>query len=143
MKRYLAILLLFALGCASGGNAPLTEAPTSVVTFQNLTPEARLAYLREATVWSPIDTAKLDLKAGPPGGEVAPDATLECDFVLLDPDKQRLREIEVDDSGNVYVLSAHQLNDKGDESNAYACERQRLNARSPRRCRSAGARPHR
>ena len=36
---------------------------------------------------------------------------LDCTGVLLEPDVQQVREIEVDTRGNLYVLSAQQIND--------------------------------
>jgi hypothetical protein len=46
-----------------------------------LTPQARLAAIRRAQVWSPTDVSAMDVKAGPPGpASYAPDATVECEY---------------------------------------------------------------
>jgi hypothetical protein len=83
MRRALALSLLAALGCTTGSGSPPPEK-SGPPTLQSLPAEMRLAYLREATVWSPIDTASLDLRRGPDGGRWPPGAVLECDFVLPD-----------------------------------------------------------
>jgi hypothetical protein len=75
VRRGWLLALLGLIGCAS---APAPREPG----LQSLLPAARTAYLREAVVWAPIDTAALDLRRGPPGGRWPPGAVLECDFML-------------------------------------------------------------
>jgi len=81
MKRGIAFAALAVVGCASAGPVPNATGPT---TLQALPPGVRLEYMREAVVWSPIDTAALDLRAGPEGGRWPPDTVLDCEFVLPD-----------------------------------------------------------
>lgn len=75
----LLVTVSLAAGCAS---APPADESPGVVRLQSLPAEQRLAYLREASVWAPIDTASLDLRRGPAGGRFAPGTTLGCDFVM-------------------------------------------------------------
>ncbi|MHC4769657.1 MAG: hypothetical protein ACYTEI_13235, partial [Planctomycetota bacterium] len=86
MRGRLALALLTAVGCAAGcvsdATGPPAEGATEVARLRSLAPADRLAYLREAVVWSPIDTAALDLRRGPEGGRWPPGAVLECDFFL-------------------------------------------------------------
>jgi hypothetical protein len=82
VKGVLVLSLLLVVGCASNGRGPPSEAGAELRTLQTLAPEVRLAYLREAVVWSPIDTAVLDLRRGPAAGRWPPGTVLECDFVL-------------------------------------------------------------
>jgi hypothetical protein len=65
MKRGIAFAALALVGCASAGPVPNATGPT---TLRSLPLGVRLEYMREAVVWSPIDTATLDLRAGPEGG---------------------------------------------------------------------------
>jgi hypothetical protein len=81
MKRGIAFAALALVGCASAGPAPNATGPT---TLQSLPPDVRLEYMREAVVWSLIDTAALDLRAGPEGGRWPPGTLLDCEFVLPD-----------------------------------------------------------
>jgi hypothetical protein len=81
MKRGIAFAALVLVGCASAGPVPNTTGPT---TLQSLPPDVRLEYMREAVVWSLIDTAALDLRAGPEGGRWPPGTLLDCEFVLPD-----------------------------------------------------------
>jgi hypothetical protein len=82
MKRRFALALWLAFGCASHAPGPPSGEAPEPATLQSIDPALRLAYLREARVWSRIDTASLDLRRGPEGGRFAPGAVLECDFVL-------------------------------------------------------------
>jgi hypothetical protein len=82
VKGVLFLSLLLVVGCASDGTGPPGEAGAEPSTLQTLDPEVRVAYLREAVIWSRIDTAALDLRRGPDGGRWPPGAVLECDFVL-------------------------------------------------------------
>jgi hypothetical protein len=82
VKAVLVLSLLLVVGCASDGTGPPSDAGAEPPTLQTLAPQVRLAYLREAVVWSPIDTAVLDLRQGPDGGRWPPGTLLECDFVL-------------------------------------------------------------
>jgi hypothetical protein len=79
VRRALTLALLAVLGCAFDGPGRATGEAT---TLRALPPAQRLDYLREAVVWSPIDTAKLDLRMGPAGGRWRADEILECDFFL-------------------------------------------------------------
>ena len=64
-------------GCASTA-APLAPAGKEL---SPVTEAQRLEYIREAEVWSPIDTASLDVRRGPPGGTPLPaDGELVCSF---------------------------------------------------------------
>ena len=81
MKRGIAFAALALVGCASAGTAPNTTGPTKL---QSLPPDVRLEYMREAVAWSLIDTAALDLRAGPEGGRWPPGTLLDCEFVLPD-----------------------------------------------------------
>jgi len=74
-------LALLAISCASDGTGPSSTGSTAV-TLDTLPPERRLAYLREAEAWAPIDTGSLDLHHGPDGSLWPAGATIECDFVL-------------------------------------------------------------
>ena len=92
MKQRLAILLLFALGCASSGSAPPTEARTSATTLQTLTPEARLAYLREAPGEGPRHARRLlDLLADTLAGALLVE---EATFDLKAGDGRKMRIAE-------------------------------------------------
>ena len=73
-KGRLLALAAVAMGCASGGGEPAQEVEAK--TLRSLAPDVRLDYLREAAVWSQIDTASLDLREGPPGGRF-PDSVLK------------------------------------------------------------------
>lgn len=47
-----------------------------------VSPEARLALIRRAQVWTPTKVSAMDVKLGPPGlGSFSPGATLSCDYV--------------------------------------------------------------
>jgi len=70
--------LLVLAACASDKG----PAPGEPVTLHTLPEAQRLAYLREATVWAPIDTGRADLRSGPPGGRFARDTVLDCAFVM-------------------------------------------------------------
>jgi len=67
---------LVVAGCAEHRPAP--------ARLDALSPGERIGYLREAAVWSPIDTASLDLARGP--ADRAPGEVIECDFTL--PERQ-------------------------------------------------------
>jgi len=86
LRGRLFLALLTAVGCAAGCMSDATGPPAAdapkAAGLQSLAPEVRLAYLREAVVASPIDTAALDLRRGPGGGRWPPGAVLECDFFL-------------------------------------------------------------
>ncbi len=74
--RRIATLKVVLIACAT-----LTVA-SSVGAADTVSSELRVALLRRAHVWMPIDTASLDLRAGPQGaGSFAPDATVTCDYV--------------------------------------------------------------
>jgi hypothetical protein len=74
----IALALSFLLdGCASP-DAPPGPGGKGLT---HVSEAERVAYIREAEVWSPIDTASLDLRRGPPGGTPLPaDAELVCRF---------------------------------------------------------------
>jgi hypothetical protein len=55
--------------------------PTPTTTEGPVTEAARERALREAEAWRPVDTASLDVRAGPPGSR-DPDVPLECAFVV-------------------------------------------------------------
>jgi hypothetical protein len=59
---------VIAAACASGrfGPAPSTKVPAGPRTLKKLSVNEREAILERAHVWQPIDTASLDLAAGPP-----------------------------------------------------------------------------
>jgi hypothetical protein len=49
--------------------------------YEQLGEEKRMAAIRLAQVWSPVDTPSLDIKAGPPlSGAFAPDQTITCEY---------------------------------------------------------------
>ena len=73
------LALLFAAGCATGhgGRAAGPRTP-----LESLTPQARLDAIQRAQVWTPVDVAAMDLRAGPPGaGAFAPEQAVTCRFV--------------------------------------------------------------
>ena len=82
MRGRLALALLTAVGCVSDATGPPAADAPEAAGLQSLAPAVRLAYLREAVVSSPIDTAALDLRRGPDGGRWPPGAVLDCDFFL-------------------------------------------------------------
>jgi hypothetical protein len=50
--------------------------------LKGLTPQARLAAIRRAQVWTKTDVPSMDLRAGPQGpGAFAPNETVHCDYV--------------------------------------------------------------
>ena len=88
MKRAATLLCLSAIvvlvsGCARGLNGPAlsTEPGPSPRPLDELAVNERRAILDRAQVWRPINTAALDLLAGPPGaGRFAFDAPVRCAF---------------------------------------------------------------
>jgi len=91
MSRFLSAVAL-AIGlnaaCASGISGPaldtkVTPAPRAI---DALTVDERASLLRRASVWQPIDTARLDLLKGPAARDgFAVDADVVCEFRF--PDK--------------------------------------------------------
>jgi hypothetical protein len=75
--RAFCICTLLVAGCAglSGEGKPGTPA---------LSKAQRLAYVREAVVWSPIDTRSSDIRRGPELEGLEAGSLLECEFVLPD-----------------------------------------------------------
>lgn len=70
------LLAFFLQGCALWGGEP--QPSTGQVTE-----EERVELIREAEVWSPIDTAALDIRKGPPTRlGLAPGSELVCRFQL-------------------------------------------------------------
>jgi len=72
VRRAAAIAIALGL-TACGGAAPKPSGP--------LPDGAEEQALREAEVWHPVDTAALDVQAGPPGSRT-PDAAVDCSFVV-------------------------------------------------------------
>jgi len=71
-------------GCATGGFAPkspgVVKAPPR--SLKQVTVEERRAILKRAQVWTPIETQRLNLAAGPDGrGAVEENGTVTCRFV--------------------------------------------------------------
>jgi len=62
-----------ALGACRSAAPPTPAGP--------ITEAVRLRALREAEVWHPVDTAALDVRAGPPGSR-DPAVPVECSFVV-------------------------------------------------------------
>jgi len=79
VRRTWILALLALVGCASDS---AVQSAREATTLRSLPPTQRLDYLREAAVWSPIDTARLDLRRGPAGGRFRAGDVLECDFFL-------------------------------------------------------------
>lgn len=53
--------------------------------YENLSTTKRIEAVRLAQVWAPVNTATLDLKAGPPmPGAFAPAQTISCDYFQKD-----------------------------------------------------------
>lgn len=53
--------------------------------YENLSKEKRMDAIRLSQVWTPVNTASLDLKAGPPmPGAFAPGQTITCDYFQKD-----------------------------------------------------------
>lgn len=79
----LLALAVFGSACRSpavrtGPVGPVQTAPR----LDEVTEPTRLGYIRQAQVWRPVDTARLDLKAGPQGrGSFPFDATVDCAYV--------------------------------------------------------------
>jgi hypothetical protein len=72
----LAALPLVA-SCATAHGRPGPRHP-----LENLTPDARRDAIRRAQVWTPVDVAAMDMKAGPAGeGAFAPGEPVACDYV--------------------------------------------------------------
>jgi hypothetical protein len=70
-------------GCASGVYGPSIDTPMSPAprAIDALTLDERRALLDRAQIFRPVDTAKLDLFAGPTGkGAFPPDAQVSCGF---------------------------------------------------------------
>jgi hypothetical protein len=77
MRRFPFTATVLAVVAAGG-----IVAAQSKKALRELSAEDRVAILRHSQVWSPIDTASVDIKAGPPGaGGFAPGAAVTCDFV--------------------------------------------------------------
>ena len=73
-----AVLSCFGGAIPSGPVGPILPAPT----LEEVTPETRRGYIRRAQVWRPIDTAALDIVAGPQIPGAFPfDAAVTCEFV--------------------------------------------------------------
>jgi hypothetical protein len=74
------LVLAFLLdGCASPAAPPVAEGKG----FTTVTEAERIEYIREAEVWSPIDTASLDIRTGPAGGSSLPaNGELVCRFYV-------------------------------------------------------------
>lgn len=77
------VLAVCVAGCLrthvpSGPVGPIDPADS----LGQVTDATRRGYIRVAHVWQPIDTASLDLRAGPPHERAFPvDARIECDYV--------------------------------------------------------------
>lgn len=72
-----------SVGCARGLYGPSidTQAAPAPRELDELSIGERRAILDRAQVWQPIDTATLDLLAGPPGdGALTPDEAVTCTF---------------------------------------------------------------
>jgi hypothetical protein len=84
----LVIGLSAVMGCARGLHGPSINSPVKAAprSIDELTVAERRSMLDRAEVWQPIDTAKLDLLAGPTGkGAIDFDARVSCAFAY--PDK--------------------------------------------------------
>jgi hypothetical protein len=69
--------LLLVSSCATAQVKPGPRPP-----LQSLTPAARFDAIRRAQVWTPVDVAAMDVKAGPPGERAfAPEEPVACDYV--------------------------------------------------------------
>lgn len=60
---------------------PKYEVPAGPRKLNQVSPDERIQYLRRAQAWQPVDTASLDLLAGPEGSRAfAFDAEVTCDY---------------------------------------------------------------
>lgn len=90
--RVLSSTLLFVLGalmvsCASSrfGPVPPGQVKAPPRSLKELTIDERNAILRRATIWRPVDTAALDLLAGPAGRQALRfNQTVSCEYVYPD-----------------------------------------------------------
>lgn len=78
-----AVVLTTVLGCAKGAYGPsidtrVTPAPRPL---DRLTVAERRSIMERAEIWRPVDTARLNLLAGPTAPDAIPfDATVTCDY---------------------------------------------------------------
>ena len=76
-RRALNVAIVLAGVAAACVHAGVVQSP-----LKALTPNARLAAIRKAQVWTPTDVASMDLRAGPQGaGGFAPNETVHCDYL--------------------------------------------------------------
>ncbi len=75
-----ALGLLLSAGCMPAATQR-SHVPGQPRDLAHMTAEGRQATLRRGIVWQPIDTASLDLKAGPKGpGDFPFDARVTCEY---------------------------------------------------------------
>ena len=75
----LSIFFCVTSSCATahGGRSASARPPLG-----SLTPQARLDAIRRAQVWTPVDVAAMDVRAGPPGEKSLPaDEPVTCTYV--------------------------------------------------------------
>jgi hypothetical protein len=81
------LTLVVSLGCAAGAYGPSIETPVTQPPrdIDELTVDERRAMLDRAEVFRRVDTARLNLLAGPPGKQSFPfDASVTCEFSYPD-----------------------------------------------------------
>ncbi len=84
---WMSLVLMVASGCARGLYGPSlnTQIAASPRPIDRLSVAERLALLDRAEVWRPIDTATLDLRAGPTGKDAFSfDAMIACAYAYPD-----------------------------------------------------------
>jgi hypothetical protein len=81
-ERWLVIACAFAVASCYVNRRGVAQVPPGPRRLGAVTLEERAAYVRRAQVWHEIDTASLDLLAGPPGDDAfAFEQNVTCDYV--------------------------------------------------------------
>ena len=76
------VLFLFFFIASSCATAQRSQSGSPRPPLESLTPQARLDAIRRAQVWTPVDVAAMDLRAGPPGEKsLSADEPVTCTFV--------------------------------------------------------------
>src|SRR6185295_980128 len=81
VRRLMALAVAMQTAGCAALSSPKIEVPPGPRGLDAVSPEERARYIQAAQVWRPIDTASLDLHAGPPGdGAFAFEQAVTCDY---------------------------------------------------------------